>query len=408
MTFSCVTSTCIGLRSTSTSRSSVSSTPSAILWLHGLFALAPLAVLAACSDPDPDKPNGDPTASVAEQLASAGMGDYLDTVAPTAESAWPSEPAWTRQDFAPASGVVCRTGQPYFTAYRAGTTNNVLILLDEGGACWDDISCHFGSAESIARAPSFAGILSEDAGNALSTWHVVYAPYCDGSVFVGDNTAVYPNAGTNQHHGLRNLSAALTVAHTKVPSPDKVLVAGQSAGAYGTILAVGPARLAFPEAELYAFADSGLGVTNEQNGSQLFAMRQNWRFTERIPSSCDACDPQFLPFFTWMLEHDERFVRAGVFSYYGDEVIRSFLGTISGFSLTPMAASVYEALIMTESDKVRAAHPTRFARFFALGTGHIASMDDTDYEGISVAGQSVREWVNALVDLALPFEERVE
>lgn len=328
-------------------------------------------------------------------LRDAGLGDYLGAAEPVSESPLSPASPWLRQDFDPSSGVMCANGGPFFTAYRKGTSNSLVIVLDSGGACWNDITCALGTASTSPSLPGREGILS--AWNNLPTdnWHTVFVPYCDASVFAGDNVVEFPRAGERTFHGLRNLSAALDVAATKIDDPDRVLIIGQSAGSYGSIFAIGPARLAFPESELFLFADSGPGITNPDNELQLSDFRANWRFTERLP--CASCDPQYLRYVGWMLRNDPNFSRAGLFSFTEDEVIRQFLGTIKLFSFDLLPADTFASLIRSEAGQLEKRFPGRFEYYLAPGTGHIVSDDDERFEETIVENVSVLHWYNGLI-----------
>lgn len=367
------------------------------------LAVAGLAlVLAGCGSADSDGDSGQEAAelfprvpNLQQALRDAGLGDYLGTTEPYAEAPLTPESPWLRQDFAPETGVACADGGPFFTAYRAGSTNNLAIVLDGGGACWNDLSCAIGTARLEPGPPGREGILSLWSEVAIRDWHTVFVPYCDASVFTGDNIVQFPRAGERIFHGLRNLSAALTVAAAKVPDPDRILVTGQSAGSFGSIFAIGPARVAFPDAEMFLFADSGPGVTNPENELQLADFRANWRFTDRLP--CASCDPQFVRFVGWMLQNDPKFVRAGVFSFTEDAVIRQFLGTIQLFSYDPMPPDEYGRLVRSEVVPLERRFLGRFEYFLAPGTTHVVSWDDELFEGTEVDGLRVRDWFNGLI-----------
>jgi hypothetical protein len=72
--------------------------------------------------------------------------------------------------------------------------------------------------------------------NPIGDWSIVYVPYCDGSVFTGDHDvddASFPFGSVRFHRGLRNLSAAMDLAHTTFPHASRILLAGSSAGGAG-------------------------------------------------------------------------------------------------------------------------------------------------------------------------------
>ncbi|MEM6532699.1 MAG: pectin acetylesterase-family hydrolase [Myxococcota bacterium] len=363
------------------------------------WVLCAVLVVVGCGDEsaDPDRPDNmfPRVSNILDALSSAGLGDYLNTVEPVSEARLSPASQWTRQEFDPASGAVCANGSPFFSAYREGSENNLMVLLDSGGACWNDLTCAIGTAASDPSPPGREGLLSAWTEAVTADWHTLFVPYCDASVFVGDNVVQFPRAGERVFHGLRNLSAALGVAASKMPDPDQVLVVGQSAGGYGAIFATGPTRLTYPTAEMLLFADSGTGVTNPENELQLADFRANWRFTDRLP--CASCDPQYIRFVGWMLQNDSRFRRAGIFSFTGDETMRQFLGTIGLFSFTPLSRAEFGSMVRSEFQRLEEHFVGRFEYFLAPGDAHIVSDDDDLFTQTAVDGITALDWFNGLV-----------
>ncbi|MEL6545665.1 MAG: hypothetical protein AAFQ82_13620, partial [Myxococcota bacterium] len=112
---------------------------------------------------------------------------------------------------------------------------------------------------------------------------------------------------------------------------------------------------------------------------------------------CESCDPQFIRFIGWMLENDDDFSRAGVFSFTEDEVIRQFLGTIGLFSYEALPADVFAGLIRREAGSLKRQFPGRFEYFLAPGTEHMVSREDALFEDTEVDGLTARTWFNGLV-----------
>ena len=98
-------------------------------------------------------------------------------------------------------------------------------------------------------------------------------PYCDGSVFSGDNDVFnpafgaaigVPSAVVRFHRGLRNQSAGMDMAKVTFPQASRVTVAGSSAGGVG-VAAFAPflARFLFGnQIHLTVFNDAGPVTTN--------------------------------------------------------------------------------------------------------------------------------------------------
>ncbi|MEO2169218.1 MAG: pectin acetylesterase-family hydrolase [bacterium] len=71
--------------------------------------------------------------------------------------------------------------------------------------------------------------------NPFRDFDIIYVPYCDGSVFIGDRIVDYDGEQT-YHHGLRNLSVGVDAMLANFPNPSRIVVAGSSAGGGHTVL----------------------------------------------------------------------------------------------------------------------------------------------------------------------------
>ncbi|MBM4364141.1 MAG: hypothetical protein FJ104_15785, partial [Deltaproteobacteria bacterium] len=254
-----------------------------------------------------------------------------------------------------------------------------------------------------------SGLLDPDAAtNVVAGWDVVYVPYCDGSAFLGDSELADASmpGGTRHHRGIRNLSAAIDVALAKFPNPRRILLAGSSAGGYGTITGTGIVRLAYPKTPLIVFNDAGLGLDNPANpGSQI--RKDEWKYMQFIPAGCEGCqeDQSLVP--AWGLEHDPT-LRLAAFSAYEDAVIgATFLG---------MTGPDFKALLLEKTGAIQALYPDRFRRFLVPGTSHTTLLADAgpspNGSGIHgfltvVEGQSVSEWTQAFVDGTAEWTDRL-
>lgn len=170
---------------------------------------------------------------------------------------------------------------------REGSSRNLLIYFEGGGACWDSFSCSFPAAGLPEQIPQLFvpqvppgtdpaqsdGLLREHPNNPVSDWDAVYIPYCTGDIHVGSATQTYTSvghpvfplpAGTPfqiQHRGYDNFMVVLEQLRKQFPHPDKVLVAGSSAGGYGATFHSPWVNKAYPQAKLYVLADASQGVT---------------------------------------------------------------------------------------------------------------------------------------------------
>lgn len=355
----------------------------------GVLALFTL-FLAACGD------GGGGTSSIADELTATGVGRYLGVIQP---SGMRTGRRWDEYLYDPArEEAICYTGLPYQVNIRPGRVNKVMLYLEGGGACWNNQTCFlFPLAKGSAGPAVSSGALDEAGpGNPFADWHVVYAPYCDGSVFGGDNIVEYGGRRAF-HHGLQNLSAAVTLMREKFPQPDLIVVAGSSAGGFGTYTGYGVVRIAYPGTQILVFNDSGPGVQNLADVQAVREREENWRFRQLIPPSCTRCDEQVTYLTEWSLEHDPG-LRVAYFNYLQDGVLRFFL------DLNDVG---FEALLRAVTDDIRSRQRERFQRFFPRGAAHTVLLSPTFYD-LAIDGTTVVEWTAGFLTGSATWRDLVQ
>ncbi len=307
--------------------------------------------------------------------------------------------AWDEYHFDPAlQDAMCLSGEPYQVNVHRGTSNNVLLYLEGGGACWNQATCwDTPISKRDAGSATPWGILDfNDATNPFRDWTVVYAPYCDGSLFAGDNIIDYGPHRT-YHHGLRNLSAAVALLKREVPDPSVLVVSGSSAGGYGTYTGYGVARVAFPDTRILVLNDSGPGFENPSEPQATADRIEHWQYTRFVPADCARCNDDLVYLSEWALARDPA-LRIAYFNYQQDEVLRFFLQfDMAGF----------EAGLKAVSGGIAAEFPTRFKRYLPRGTRHTVLPLPMFYK-LSVDGTTVRDWVSDFLNDGPAWRDVVE
>jgi hypothetical protein len=176
-------------------------------------------------------------------LALAACGK--DTSVPT------SKITVTPTGWKPVDGMICADGSGTGIGIQRGTSDDVIVFLSPGGACWNTATCtvspldfsrrvlrKFGSTDFDAiRSYSWGTIFDRTlAGNPFRTWTQVFVPYCTGDVHAGDTVRDHDGV-TWQHHGWKNLEVAVAAITTELPRPGRLVVAGSSAGGFGALAA---------------------------------------------------------------------------------------------------------------------------------------------------------------------------
>lgn len=262
---------------------------------HGLYVSSAIliALASACTSdeepapsedsasqpqtPEPTAPSSDrlDASSRAELIAAGGLR-YRGQARITGEA---DQGSTVRVSFDPDSGPICLRGDEYAAFYTDRGSDKTLILLDGGGACWTGMCQAESKADPSIDPKSPAALLSQQ----FTDWNVLFAPYCDGSVFWGDNVLTESDGSTRYQHGRQNLAAALDLAEQHFGASKQLLLAGWSAGGYGTLLATLDVRLRFPETELAVINDSGPGLQNNAQVEAIEARLNDWRVSSICP-----------------------------------------------------------------------------------------------------------------------------
>jgi len=307
---------------------------------------------------------------------------------------------WTKHTFDPdgGNGPICIAGTSYSAFTRAGDPHKLLIFEQGGGACWQDFyNCNVFAEAQEPPSPRI-GIWDFDSpDNPFADYSIVYMPYCDGSVFAGDND-VYdpafgavigaPEAVVRFHRGLRNQTAAMDLAKATFPHAYKVTVAGTSAGGVG-VAGFAPflARFVFGNfVNLTVFNDAGPVTANLDLTGDVEARAADWDFGKFYPSSCDDCSDmgQSTSIIQWRLENDGS-VREAFYETDSDFTNRFFLGLLGD-------QPAFRELIVSEHGAINAAHPDRYKRFIVAGDTSHGALQSPLFYSQDANGVLLNEW----------------
>lgn len=179
----------------------------------------------------------------------------------------------------------CSDGSPFSIFTRKGTSDNLIIHFAGGGACWDSITCASpinllsvfdGDSKQLksyyipqvfrAIPKLITGLLNSEAeSNPFKDWNVVYIPYCTGDLHIGNVTNTYSYEGNKfeiHHNGRINSLAALQWAFSNFKNPGKILVSGESAGAYASAFWAPVVATHYKNKQIYQLSDASLLTSN--------------------------------------------------------------------------------------------------------------------------------------------------
>lgn len=291
---------------------------------------------------------------------------YLGTAPPTEKSSFEGVDTYT---YDIEDGPMCLRGGVFRSSTRDQGSENLLIFLQGGGACWSDFCLAVTSAPEGIPA---SGLLNrENPDNPFASWNVAYSPYCDGSLFSGDNELDDDGDGENDrfHHGLQNLSAVLTMSYEKFPNPKNIVLAGASGGAYGTVLASFLVRYVYPEATITVVNDAGVGLGKDGDPSFVNQLINEFGAAEFVPDDCEGCldNGHITGLVDYLLDRDDNFRVAVISSWYDFVISQVFL------EIDPMD---FQQPLDRETEKLSSEHPNNYFRFIYDGDAHTATLGD--------------------------------
>ena len=177
--------------------------------------------------------------------------------------------AWAWIDFPDSS---CDDGTTTGIGVNKGSSDDLLVFFNGGGACWDYNTCFvFNTADhGPFGATQLAGITTggfpgtimdrNDAANPFKDWSFVFVPYCTGDIHSGDVVQTYDATGsptrTFAHVGHKNVLAYLERLGATFPTAPKIAVTGSSAGGGGAVVNYPDFRRYWPDATMYLIDDS--------------------------------------------------------------------------------------------------------------------------------------------------------
>lgn len=339
-------------------------------------------LFSACSDENnptiATKDNQNPFQDLYDQ----GVDRYLGVFTPTLST---STGAVTEYFFDIPNGPICFTGNDFSMFTRDGSTNNLLIFLQGGGFC-NPNSCE--AVETGIPLIPFGILNPNDIDNPMNNYNIGYIPYCDGSAMIGDREVDIDGDGVNDRYfrGIQNLSASLDVIANKYPSPEKIVLAGNSAGGFAVHHALPLVRKLYPGVKIYVINDSGVGIINPEGWNMNLDYWNGWSFYPKSCSSCIGEDGNLTGYHKYQLAQDKNIIMA----YLSSKQDETFA------LLTQGGGSAFETQLLEASSELNNAYPERFNSLIANGNVHTFIIRNYDYP---VGETTVKKWIaNMLSD----------
>lgn len=318
---------------------------------------------------------------------------------------------------APEETAVCANGSTTGLAINPGTTDDLLVFFDGGGACWSYTTCELGTAVDRTYGPSKfitealdfipCSLTNPDLlPPSFAGATIVFVPYCTGDVHAGDNVATYEfllDSVTWQHKGHANMRAFMRRLSATY-DPARLVVAGSSAGGFGAVVNYELLRWYWPAAQAFLLDDSGPAlVNNEIPADSRDAWYASWRVGIALDPWCLDCRSNMSAAFTAIAElHPED--RVALVSHYHDAVMSTFmLDSGTGYA---DALDEVERLVLRPTPTARA--------FFDGGTDHMlltpvtACADASYVDDHEAAGITLPAWIESMLSGAPGWDTAVD
>jgi len=332
------------------------------------------------------------------ELHEAGVDKYLGQFTPIGSV--DVGDGWTKHTFDPdnGDGPICIAGTPFSAFTRAGDPKKLLIFEQGGGACWQDFyNCNVLAEAQEPPGPATGIFDFNNPDNPFADYSIVYMPYCDGSVFSGDNDVFDPAFGAaigvpaavvRFHRGFRNQSAGMDLAKATFPKAKSITVSGSSAGGVGAA-GFAPFLVRFNygnNIKLTVLNDAGPVTVNLAAPGDIAKRDADWQFAQFYPESCTQCDAfgQATAVIDWRLDNDGS-IREAFYETDSDLTNRFFLGLLGD-------QPGFRNLVVTEHGLLNDAYPKRYKRFIVAGdTSHTAVQSNLFYTQ-DANGILLNEW----------------
>ena len=314
---------------------------------------------------------------------------------------------WTFIDFPDSR---CMNDTPTGIGIRpSATSNNVMIYMEGGGACFDFVSCfgvaHAGGFDagdmaSLAASSGDQGIFNRaDPDNPVAEWNMVFIPYCTGDVHAGNNPDGF---GGRTQVGYANVGEYLERLVPTFEGADQVLLTGSSAGGFGAAYNFDRVQRAFGCTPVTLLDDAGPPMADTYMKPCLQQWwRELWNLNDTLPADCTACtndDGGGMVNFSAYLAAKYPDRRFGLLSTMEDSVIRTFFGygySPSCRSPDNMRAADFRAGLLDLRENVLGPYP-RFLTFFAEGDSH--TFLGRPLSDVTVGGTTLAAWIRQLVE----------
>jgi hypothetical protein len=275
-------------------------------------------------------------------------------------------------EYVPIPGAQCMNGTPTGIGVNLGTSGEVVMYMEGGGACFNTETCKHVAHPAGWDAAQFPvnigpyniGIFDRlDDSNPFRNATFIFVPYCTGDVHSGSKP---DGTDGRKFVGYQNVGLYLDYLIPKSPDVKRVILTGSSAGGFGALMNYDRTQTAWGDTPVLLLDDSGPPLGDQFLAPCLQKMfRDAWNLDAALPANCTACRQAdgggLLAALGYLADaHPDR--RMALVSSTRDGTIRSFYGygypdCVAGAEGFPMPEDVFEQGMTDLRDHALATHP---------------------------------------------------
>lgn len=337
---------------------------------------------------DPGPVHCDDTRAEGEAVDSPGDGEWIWVDVPDAK---------------------CRDGSSTgFAINFSSTSKEVMVFLEGGGACFNQMSCsgnpsRYNEGNFNGAKASFGGMLDRtNDENPVKDWNYVYIPYCTGDVHAGNQQdSEVQGHGKQQFVGYKNVGLYLERIVPSFPDAERVLLTGISAGGFGAAANYDQVQRGFGCTPVDLLDDAGPPMSKEYVPTCLQSQwRTLWGLDKTMLADCgedcQSADDFLLDYVKHLAKtHSER--TQGLISSTADETIRMFFGFGANdckAALPSMKSEIFAAGLFDAREQL--ASYESFGTFVFEGQTHTMISSSRFYD-LEVNEVLLSDWVRDLL-----------
>jgi len=339
---------------------------------------------------------------------------FLPNIPHTWTEITPGPTEFMGRDLTPTCSGAPYTDPTFKFFVKGGPVNNLVVFFDGGGACWDTMNCIYFPTyspevdETVDYQTQVSGIFDlNNPANPFKDWNFVFIPYCTGDIHWGSSDTLYPGYNgdgpyTIHHRGFDNFLVVLKWITEHFRNPQKIFVAGSSAGSYGALMGFPYIQEAYPQSMASMLGDAGFGVVTEYfQDVQIY----NWGILENLPAWIPGFERPFSDYsiaeMYQMLARYYSHRKIGQFTTAWDAT-QTFFYNVMIHTWEPWEWENFELVWcdwheqMLENAALAAGAPN-YRYYIAAGTYHTILAFPQFYEEAS-AGVPLVDWIKAMVE----------